>query len=483
MTHHRIHLAILFSLLGGSLFIASPLFDLVLAIEEPRVFEREFSRIEIGKSAIFSEVVRTDEAKRRGLSAREHLGTENGMLFVFQDYGYPSIWMKDMKFPIDIIWIAGNRVVDFEEHAQALASTTPDSALPIYRPDARANLVVEVNAGFVQENNIRIGDSLAFIPHEEIEKALEKKILANKKEQLRFLRSIVTKEELTIDSLRARPYNGGNFTIVKKLADNSAYTRYQISYTSDTLTISGAMNVPKAGKPPYPIIILNHGYIDSEKYTVGYGSKREQDYFVRYGYVTIHPDYRGYGESSPDVSSRYDFNVGYTIDVMNLLSAIKNFKSNTLDVTRIGMWGHSMGGGITERVMVLSGDIKAVVLFAPISSDVRDNLYLVQGKITDLEKDYADTPNLGSFLKELSPYFYLSSVSAPVMIHHGAKDSIVPFSFSRLLNKALLQRKKTSLLYAYENERHEFIKAWPMVMTRSVSFFNQFVKFPKTKKR
>ena len=482
MTHHRIHLIILLFLLGGSLFVASPLFDLVLAVEEPRIFEREFSRIEIGKTIVFSEVVRTDEARRMGLSGREGLGMENGMLFVFQDYEYPSIWMKDMKFPIDIIWISGNQVVDFEENAQAPASTTPDFALQVYRPDTRANLVLEVSAGFVQENDIRIGDSLALTSNEEIEKALEKKILANKKEQLRFLRSVVAKEEFTIDSLRARQYKGGNFVIVKKIADNFAYTRYQISYTSDALTISGTMNVPKVGKPPYPIIILNHGYIDPEKYTIGSGSKREQDYFARYGYVTVHPDYRGHGESSPDVSARYDFNVGYTIDVMNLISAIKKFKSNTLDATRIGMWGHSMGGGITERVMVLSGDVKAIVLFAPISSDVRDNIYLVQGKITDIEKDYADTLNLGAFLKELSPYFYLSFVSAPIMIHHGTKDGIVPFAFSRLLNKTLLQRKKTSLLYAYENERHEFIKAWPLAMTRSISFFNQFVKNTKYKK-
>lgn len=477
--NHSFHVALLVTALLGSLFVASPLFHFVLTIEEPAVKDREFAHVEIGGTQVIAEVARTDADRQKGLSGRGALRFENGMLFVFDGHGYPAIWMKDMQFPIDIVWISGNRIVDFEENAPVPPAGASDTELPSYRPDGSANLVLEVQAGFIKENNVRIGDTVAITSQKDIEEALRKRFVENRKEELRLVRSVIAKEGLTIESLRKRKYNGSDLKIVKTISENPAYTKYQIQYRSDGLSISGVMNVPKAGKAPYPVLILNHGYIPPEKYTVGRGSRREQDYFSRRGYVTIHPDFRGYGESSPDPAARYDFNVGYTIDVMNLVEAVKKYEGGILDASRIGMWGHSMGGGVTERIMVLRNDIKAFVLFAPISSDISDNLYLVQGKITDIEKDYGITPETRKLLSDSSPYYFLSSVTAPAMIHHGTKDAIVPIEYSKKLSRSLLRNRKTALLYTYEGEQHEFIKAWPLVMTRSQNFFDQYVKFPK----
>ena len=166
---------------------------------------------------------------------------------------------------------------------------------------------------------------------------------------------------------------------------------------------------------------------------------------------------------------------------MNLVEALKKFKSSTLDPTRIGMWGHSMGGGITERVMVLRNDIKAYVLFAPISSNLNEDIYLVRG-LEDIEKEYGFTDETVKLLNDASPFYFLSSVSGAVMTHHGTNDKVVPLRFSQTLNKTLVRNKKTSLLYAYDGEHHEFTKGWPLAMVRSVSFFDQFVKYPKIEK-
>lgn len=480
--HHRFHLAILGGIFVVTLLAAGPFFNFLLGTRDYPAYEREFAKVFINGTTVFAEVARSPEERERGLSGRTELGSENGMLFVFDDYAGHSFWMKQMKIPLDIIWIAGSRIVDIEENVPFPKPGTPENALPVYRPDVPANLVLEVEAGFAESNGIRIGSMVSFISQEEMDVALAKKELENRKEQLRLTRSLVANHELKIESLQKRTYTGRDFTIGKKLSENSAYVRYQISYKSDGLTISGVMNVPTYGKPPYPVIILNHGYIDPEEYSIGRGSKREQDYFARRGYATIHPDYRGYGASSPDPAARYDFNVGYTIDVMNLIEALKKQPPLTLDVSRLGMWGHSMGGGITERVMVLRKDIKAYVLFAPISSNISDTLYLVQGKITDIERDYGIDDTTEKLFAEASPWYYLSSVIAPIMIHHGEKDAVVPVGFSRVLNKTLLRNRKTSLLFTYENERHEFTRAWPLVMTRSLNFFDQFVKYPKIRR-
>ena len=95
---------------------------------------------------------------------------------------------------------------------------------------------------------------------------------------------------VSIPTMMQKEYDGRDFTVGKVLADNEIYTRYFITYKSGSLTISGIMNKPK-GNGPFPMLILNHGYIDPAVYTNGRGLRREQDYLARRGYIVIHPDY------------------------------------------------------------------------------------------------------------------------------------------------------------------------------------------------
>ena len=136
------------------------------------------------------------------------------------------------------------------------------------------------------------------------------------------------------------------------------------------------MNVPtqadSAGK--FPVLILNHGFIDPAIYTNGRGLKREQDYLAKQGYVVIHPDYRNHAESDKDDSVDLGFRLAYAEDVVNAINAVKNSDLEFFDKENIGMLGHSMGGGVGLQIMTTFPDIaKAYVLFAPVSADARDN--------------------------------------------------------------------------------------------------------------
>jgi cephalosporin-C deacetylase-like acetyl esterase len=106
--------------------------------------------------------------------------------------------------------------------------------------------------------------------------------------------------EVLPDYLR-HELTGTGLEFVKVLDENSAYTRYQISYLSDGLKISGIMNIPK-GDGKYPLVILNHGHIDTDIYTLGRGLKREQDYLARAGFAVVHTDYRNHAFSDKDLS-------------------------------------------------------------------------------------------------------------------------------------------------------------------------------------
>jgi uncharacterized membrane protein (UPF0127 family) len=99
------------------------------------------------------ELARTLEEKVRGLSGRPALKSGHGMLFVYERPEPVSIWMKDMRFPLDILWIRGGRIVHIEKRAPPLRPSGPEQ---IYT--AIADLVLEVPAGFTARQQIRVGD-------------------------------------------------------------------------------------------------------------------------------------------------------------------------------------------------------------------------------------------------------------------------------------------------------------------------------------
>ena len=106
---------------------------------------------------IILELAQTAKQWEHGLSNRSDLGDVDGMLFIFPRYHIPIFWMKDMQFPIDIIWISDGRVVDITHNAQVELS----DKLPTYSPRVPINMVLETTAGWAEENNITVGDLLS----------------------------------------------------------------------------------------------------------------------------------------------------------------------------------------------------------------------------------------------------------------------------------------------------------------------------------
>src|SRR5690606_7473366 len=109
-------------------------------------------------------------------------------------------------------------------------------------------------------------------------------------------------------------------------------------------------------------------------YTNGRGLRREQAYLARRGYVVAHPDYRNHAQPDKDPNSVFNMRLGYAEDIINGIMAIRAAGLPYVDGEKIGMRGHSMGGGVTLNILVAKPDlVEAAVLFAPVSSDTRDN--------------------------------------------------------------------------------------------------------------
>ena len=106
----------------------------------------------------------TPEKQRQGLSNTSFLPEDHGMLFIYKEKVSPYFWMIQMKYPIDIIWIADNEVVDISFEVPNPNSDTPPSELPKYHPPRPVNYVLEVNAGFAKRHDIKVGDPVEIKP-------------------------------------------------------------------------------------------------------------------------------------------------------------------------------------------------------------------------------------------------------------------------------------------------------------------------------
>ena len=100
---------------------------------------------------------------------------------------------------------------------------------------------------------------------------------------------------------------------------------------------------------PFPVLVLNHGYIDPDTYFPGQGMPREHDYLARHGYVVLHTDYRGHTSSDNDKDVDYELRLPYAVDTINAVLAVKSSKLRFLDKDQVGWLGRSMGGGVVER--------------------------------------------------------------------------------------------------------------------------------------
>ena len=105
--------------------------------------------LRIAGNELTAEVVADEAARRRGLAGRRTLAEDHGMLFVFPDRAERSFWMRGMRFPIDIIWIARGRVTRISRDLPV-----PDRGLPLYSSGTPADRALEVAAGWARSNGV-----------------------------------------------------------------------------------------------------------------------------------------------------------------------------------------------------------------------------------------------------------------------------------------------------------------------------------------
>lgn len=292
--------------------------------------------------------------------------------------------------------------------------------------------------------------------------------------------------------MRQRQYPGSELVIEQTLAPGSNYSRYYVSYRSEGLKIYALLTVPNGEKPAtgWPAIVFNHGYIAPQVYRTTERYVAYVDWIARNGYIVLRPDYRGHDQSEGVARGAYG-SPDYVVDVLNAVTSIKQYVAT--DPQRVGMWGHSMGGYITLRSMVINRDVKAGVIWAGVVASYRDMLerwrrprpdapaatttpFPGRRWRTELIETYGSPEQNPAFWDSISANAFLADLSGPLQLHHGTADADVPLEFSQTLYEQLQEAGQMAELYTYAGDNHNIANSFSLAMQRTVEFFDRYVK-------
>jgi dipeptidyl aminopeptidase/acylaminoacyl peptidase len=288
-------------------------------------------------------------------------------------------------------------------------------------------------------------------------------------------------DPISVGALIQKSYDGDRLKRGRLLADVGPYKKYLVSYRSEGLTVSGVMLIPD-GKGPFPVLVLNHGYIDPDRYFPGQGMPREHDYLARRGYVVLHTDYRGHASGDDDKDVDYELRLPYAVDTINAVYAVKRSTLDYLDGDRVGWLGRSMGGNVTLTALVAQpGLVDAAVVYASVSSLAADNWRRWYRDSDDrravnrrIERTYGLPEDNPRFWRAASSRPFFDRITEPVMVHHGTADDTCPIVWSERTVAALRKAGVDVTFHRYRGAGHTFEgSTWRRSIQRTTAFFDR----------
>ncbi|MBW6473847.1 MAG: alpha/beta fold hydrolase [Anaerolineaceae bacterium] len=302
--------------------------------------------------------------------------------------------------------------------------------------------------------------------------------------------STPTLHPMTILAMRQTPYPGSEIVIENTLTAAYNYNRYYAYYLSEGYKIYGLLTVP-TGDPPeggWPSIVFNHGYIPPTQYRTTERYIAYVDWLARSGYIVFRIDFRGHDQSEGIALGAYG-DPGYTVDVLNAVTSLKQFP--LANPEKIGVWGHSMGGYLTLRSMVISEDIKAGVIWAGVVASYPDMMTRWRRNTPgpaptpptfarrwqqEWVTVYGTNEENPDYWSSISANSFVSEISGPIQLHHGTADESVPLVFSELLWNEILAVNGEVEFYTYEGDDHNLSGYFSLAMTRTIEFFDRYLK-------
>ncbi|MCX7928246.1 MAG: alpha/beta fold hydrolase [Patescibacteria group bacterium] len=253
--------------------------------------------------------------------------------------------------------------------------------------------------------------------------------------------------------------------------------------------VTGRITIPKNTQGTKAIVIMLRGYIDKTIYKTGDGSRNAANFLSENGYITIAPDFLGYGESDMESSNIFEARFQTYTTVLALLNLFENeinsekiiakdLSSEIVNLlaqkNQVFIWGHSNGGQIALTILAITGKNYPTVLWAPVTKPFPYSVLYYTDESVDGGKFIRK--ELAKFEKEnqvdlFSFTNYLDKINAEIQIHQGGKDNAVPVAWNNEIVIKLKQKNKNVSYYIYQSVDHNMRPEWETVMKKTLDFY------------
>jgi len=293
--------------------------------------------------------------------------------------------------------------------------------------------------------------------------------------------------------------------IISEDAETGAYVLL-FKYESQGKSISGAFNLKIDDNfkesTPKPTIIMLRGYAPVENYYSGLGTKNAAAVFAENNYVTLAPDFLGFGESDPEPIDTWEARLIKTVNLIDLiktvqafpeidLSQLENFpiKKITLDPDKIGIWGHSNGGQIAISVLEAMNNNLPTTLWAPVLAPFPYSILYFSDEYEDEGKE--TRKYLALFEEDYDVFDFsisqhLDQLHGPIQVQHGTNDDSALVSWTeeflakvdleneRRATDSSTENKKAPIeidFYKYPGANHNLQPNWNEAVQKDLNFF------------
>ncbi len=305
-------------------------------------------------------------------------------------------------------------------------------------------------------------------------------------------------DKYTYENLRKRSYRSSEIKFERILKQTPEFSTWLFFFDSDGKRISGVANLPIRGLfgGSFPIVIMIHGFAEVKGYYSGFGTERVAGELAKNGYITLAPDFAGYGQSASASADSFEDRFQTYTTTLNLVASAQKYCLPDHQTTslpqdksgsqvdgrpvdcRIGLWGHSNGGQIALSVLEISGKSIPTVLWNPVSKFFPYNiLYYIdqfddrgkwlRGALAKFEEKYdTDKYSLDKFW---------SWIRAPILLQQGSADRDVPKFWSDELNDSLTkQATRSAVTYkVYPGADHNMLPGWDQAVADLLLFYKK----------
>lgn len=267
--------------------------------------------------------------------------------------------------------------------------------------------------------------------------------------------------------------------LVSETDDFSTY-KYSMQFSPDLSgklkTVSGVLNIPK-GEGLFPVIVMFRGFASQETYVMGTGTQPSAKVFAKNGYITIAPDFLGYGESDKEATDIFESRFQTWVTAAVTLKSVSTVKQ--WDGKNIFIWGHSNGGQIALTTLEITGADYPTALWAPVSMKFPASiLYYIEDADDGGKYLITETANFLTTYdaEKFSLVNYLANIKANIQLNQGTADTAVPYWQSDTLNTKLKEATVSATYIKYVGADHNMRPKWDEAVQNSLLFFSSHLK-------